>query len=86
MNNYIEAEQPQSPPVTKNWMHYLPMLLRGIGALAIIVSLYTFLARGWDASSDLFRYLVFLGHTAALAVIGLISAKVIKAIGRAPEL
>lgn len=78
MNNYIDTENIQVPPTTKNWLSYLPTILRGIGALAIIVSLYTFLARGWDASSDLFRYLIFLGHTGALAGIGLVSAKIIK--------
>ncbi|MBV1911587.1 MAG: hypothetical protein KUG78_20010 [Kangiellaceae bacterium] len=61
-----------------SWLGYLPMLLRGFGALAVVISLYTFLARGWDESGDMIRFLVFLGHTVALAAIGLVNAKVIK--------
>ena len=61
-----------------NWVSMLPKLLRGVGALAVVFSLYTFLARGWDTSGDLVRYFVFLGHTVALAAFGLINAKVIK--------
>ena len=72
-----DSERP-SEQSSKSWLTILPKLLRGVGALAVVISLYTFLAKGWDASSDLIRYLVFLGHTVALAGIGLINAKVIK--------
>lgn len=61
-----------------SWLKYLPVIFRSLGALAVLISLYTFLARGWDASSDLTRYLIFIGHTAALALVGLINAKLIK--------
>jgi|GEM_PF-865027 len=75
-------EQQRSPPPEqaseKNWIRYLPMMLRGVGALAVLASLYTFLAQGWESSSDLVRYLFLLGHTAVLAIIGLGSAKLIK--------
>ena len=62
----------------QSWMRYLPMILRSIGAIAVLISLYTFLARGWDTSTDMIRYSFFLGHTAVLALIGLASAKFIK--------
>lgn len=57
----------------QEWMKKLPGLLRGFGALAVLVSLYSFFARGWEGSSDLIRYLMLLGHTGALAAIGLAS-------------
>ncbi|TQV76797.1 hypothetical protein FLL45_02240 [Aliikangiella marina] len=63
---------------SQNWLRFLPMILRGVGATAIIVSLYTFLMRGWDSSGDTTRYFFLLGHTLALASIGLLSAKLIK--------
>ncbi len=88
MNNHIDStehftEQIPTQPIVEaknenSWISFLPMILRGLGALAVLVSLYTFLARGWDASTDVTRYLIFIGHTAALALVGLINAKIIK--------
>jgi hypothetical protein len=83
MNNVSVAE---NSPVNnlstdnnnRNWLSYLPMLLRGVGAIAILISMYTFLAKGWDSSTDVVRYLFLLGHTVALTAIGIASAKIIK--------
>lgn len=61
-----------------SWLRYLPVIFRSLGALAVLISLYTFLSRGWDAGTDLTRYFIFIGHTAALALVGLINAKFIR--------
>lgn len=53
----------------------LPALLRGLGAAAVLFSLYSFLVQGWSGSSDLLRYLVLLGHTGLLALVALTSAR-----------
>ncbi len=86
MNNIIESKvgfkhqqgSTQDNQLEDSWFRYLPIIFRSLGALAVLISLYTFLARGWDASTDLTRYLIFVGHTAALALMGLINAKFIK--------
>ena len=46
--------------------------------MAVLFSLYTFLMRGWEGSSVLIRYLMLLGHTGALATIGLASGHFLK--------
>jgi hypothetical protein len=51
----------------------LPALLRILGATALLFAMYSFLVRGWQEGSDMFRYLLLLGHTGILAVIGLAS-------------
>jgi len=56
----------------------LPALLRILGAGALIIAMYSFLAKGWQDSNDVFRYLLMLGHTAALATIGLASGHWLK--------
>ncbi len=61
-----------------NWMKKLPAILRGIGAAAILCSLYSFLMRGWEGSDDLVRYFMLLGHTGLLAAIGLSSGHYLK--------
>jgi len=66
------SEDQQAAPA-REWMKKLPDLLRSLGALAVLISLYNFFALGWDGSSDLVRYLMLLGHTGALAGIGLAS-------------
>ncbi len=68
-----ELMQESENQVVREWMARLPGLLRAFGAGAILFSLYTFFARGWEGSSDLIRYLMLLGHTGALAAIGLAS-------------
>lgn len=69
----------------RNWSLSLPSLLRGIGSVAILVSLYTFLMKGWEGSSDVFRYLMLLGHTGVLSVIAFASARYFKE-GKGPRL
>jgi hypothetical protein len=68
-----ESRPEQEHHFSHDWMARLPGLLRTFGAGAILFSLYTFFARGWDGSSELIRYLMLLGHTGALAAIGLAS-------------
>lgn len=59
--------------VNQIWMTKLPIMLRGIGAAAVLVSLYSFLFRGWEGGSDVIRYSMLLGHTVLLAIIALAS-------------
>ncbi len=61
-----------------SWTRKLPQLLRGFGAAAVLFSLYTFLMRGWEGSGDLIRYIMLLGHTGALTIIGLASGHFLK--------
>lgn len=77
-------QQPEQQP-TKETSSKLATLLRGFGAAAVLLSLYSFLLQGWEGSSDLMRYLMLLGHTALLAVIALISGHVFRE-GKGPRL
>jgi len=61
-----------------DWMKNLPAVLRILGAGAVLVAMYSFLVRGWDSGNDMFRYFLMLGHTGALAAIGLASARWLK--------
>lgn len=56
----------------------LPALLRILGATALLFAMYSFLVRGWQEGSDLFRYLLLLGHTGMLMAIGLVSDHYLK--------
>jgi hypothetical protein len=70
---------PAEPKTSGNrWIKQLPNLLRSFGTIVILFSLYNFLMRGWDGGSDLTRYLMLLGHTGLLAVIGLSSGHFLK--------
>lgn len=55
----------------EGWVQKLPAVLRSLGALAVLFSLYSFLMRGWEGADDALRYLMLLGHTVLLAVLGL---------------
>jgi len=68
--------RPQKTDV--DWMKNLPAILRILGAGAVLVAMYSFLVRGWDSGNDMFRYFLMLGHTGALAAIGLASAHWLK--------
>ena len=59
-------------------MKNLPAILRILGAGAVLVAMYSFLVRGWDSGNDVFRYFMMLGHTGALAAIGLASGHWLK--------
>lgn len=58
---------------TNKFIQKLPVLLRVLGATALIFAMYSFLARGWQSGNDIFRYLLLLSHTGILAAIGLAS-------------
>jgi hypothetical protein len=51
----------------------LPGLLRLVGAGTLIASMSIFLLQGWDQGNDVYRYLLLLGHSVGLAVIGFAS-------------
>lgn len=59
-------------------MQKLPAIMRVLGAGALIVAMYSFLARGWQSGNDVLRYLMMLGHTGLLAAIGLASGHFLK--------
>ncbi len=59
-------------------MQKLPNLLRLLGAAAVIIAMYSFLAKGWQTGNDTFRYLMMLGHSGVLAAIGLASGHWLK--------
>ncbi len=56
----------------------LPTLLRILGAGALVVAMYSYLAKGWESGNDIFRYLLMLGHTGVLTAIGLASGHWLK--------
>ncbi len=62
---------PQKPDF--DLMKNLPAILRILGAGAVLIAMYSFLIRGWDSGDDMFRYFLMLGHTGALAAIGIAS-------------
>ena len=64
-NNIPGDAQPSS------WVKYLPKLLRSLGAAAVLFSLYSFLFKGWEGSTDLIRYTMLLGHTLLLTILAL---------------
>ena len=65
-------------PAQSGWMQNLPDLLRILGAGALIIAMYGFLVRGWQSGNDVSRYLMLLGHTGLLSVIGLASGHWLK--------
>ena len=65
--------EPANTPGGFDFMKNLPGVLRTLGTVALLVAMYSFLVRGWDSGNDVFRYFLLLGHTGALAAIGLAS-------------
>lgn len=63
---------------TTRKMSRLPSLLRLLGSVALLIAMYSFLARGWENGNDVVRYLIMLGHTGALAALGLASGRWLK--------
>ncbi len=61
-----------------NTLKKLPALLRILGAAALVIAMYSFLAKGWQSGNDVFRYLLMLGNTGVLAAIGLASGHWLK--------
>jgi len=62
----------------RDLMSRLPGLLRVLGTGVLVVAMYSFLMKGWQSGNDLFRYLIMLGHSGALAAIGLASGHWLK--------
>jgi hypothetical protein len=54
-------------------MKKLPQMLRILGAGAVLIAMYSFLMKGWQGGNDMLRYAMLLGHTGAMAGIGLAS-------------
>ena len=67
----VPPSRPQKPDF--DLMKNLPAILRILGAGAVLIAMYSFLVKGWDNGDDMFRYFLMLGHTGALAAIGLAS-------------
>lgn len=59
-------------------MKKLPALLRILGAAALVIAMYSFLAKGWQNGNDVFRYFLMLANTGALAAIGIASGHWLK--------
>lgn len=72
------AEQQAGDSGPTSLMARLPSLLRFAGTLSLIVAMYSFLIKGWNSGDDLFRYLLLLGHTGLMAIIGLSSGHWLK--------
>ena len=53
----------------------LPKFLRGLGVMTLLISVSVYLFQGWGESSDLMRYFLLLGHTVALAGVGLFCSR-----------
>ena len=67
-----------------DWLKRMSLLLRSLGAIAVLIALYSFLIKGWVGSSDVVRYLTLLGHTVLLSVISLIIGHFLKE-GKSPR-
>lgn len=58
---------------TGSWMPGLPPLLRGLGGIALLTAIGSFLFQRWDTANDLYRFVMLLAFTAGLTVIGFAS-------------
>jgi hypothetical protein len=56
-----------------NQVFDLPRMLRSIGAISLLAAISIFLLQGWESGNDIYRYLLLLGHTVGLAIIGFAS-------------
>ena len=56
-----------------NQVFDLPRMLRSIGAISLLAAISIFLLQGWESGNDVNRYLLLLGHTVGLAIIGFAS-------------
>jgi len=83
MNTQYESHAENKPPpvrpsISTLSMSKLPGLLRIIGTAALLIAMYSFLLKGWSGGNDVIRYLLMLGHTGVLAIIGLASSHWLK--------
>lgn len=74
----MNAAAPHGESGVNRLIKNLPMLLRTLGAAALIFAMYSFLAKGWQNGNDNFRYLLLLSHTGILAAIGIVSSHYLK--------
>ncbi len=72
------ADDTPRPVTNDDLTKKLPTLLRLLGAAALVIAMYSFLAKGWQSGNDVLRYLLMLGHTGLLAAIGLASGHWLK--------
>jgi len=77
MTNSAQTERFSQAPITMqgeiNQMFDLPRLLRSIGAVSLLAAISIFLLQGWENGNDVYRYMLLLGHTVGLAIIGFAS-------------
>jgi hypothetical protein len=60
-------------PRVLNQVFDLPRMLRSIGAISLLAAISIFLLQGWENGNDIYRYMLLLGHTVGLAIIGFAS-------------
>jgi len=72
------AQREHKEAVERSISQNLSQVMRGAGALIIIVSAATFLFKHWTPGSDLQRYLFLLGFTSILSAGGLICGLTLK--------
>lgn len=82
-NNVVPGET--DAPTQHSWTENLPGLLRKLGAIAVLISLYSFLSKGWAGSNDLAKYFMLLGNTVGLAGVALLIGHFFKE-GKSPRL
>ena len=72
-NRNPDKESPMEPDLNlpEDRPRDLPNLLRTMGALVVALSLSAFLFQGWDQVDDLQRYLMLLGQSVLLALLGI---------------
>jgi hypothetical protein len=64
--------------VNRSLSSKLTDLLRILGAGSLLIAMYSFLFEGWQNGNDIYRYLMLLGHTGVLALLGLFSGHWLK--------
>jgi len=76
MKDLQSMNEPQTPVSrTLAQMMDLPRLLRSIGAVSLLAAISIFLLQGWENGNDIYRYLLLLGHTVGLVIIGFASGR-----------
>ena len=75
MNAHSEWQQPVVEEISdgRQFLTYLPEILHGFGAVVLILAISIFMFQGWESSNDTTRYLLLLGFTVGLAIIGLMT-------------
>ena len=56
----------------------LPNVLRSLGVVTLLASVSIYLMQGWEAGSDLTRFLLLWGHTLALTGVGIFCSQYLK--------